>query len=55
MPINVHVDVQRDEPIDRALRRFAKKCKKENIVRETIDRMRFKTKKQKRKKRKRKG
>lgn len=47
MTINVEIVPRDNEPIDRALKRFMKKCKKENIAREVFDRSHFKPKSQK--------
>jgi len=49
MAINAEIVPYPYEPIEKALKRFAKKCKKEEIVREFCDRTRFKTKRQRRK------
>ena len=38
-PINVEVEARRNEPIDRLLKRFAKKIKKELIFEEVRERM----------------
>lgn len=38
-PLNVETPLRRDEPIERALRRFTKKVKKEGILDEVRERM----------------
>jgi len=36
-PINVETYVKRGEPIERAIRRFLKKCKKEKIMEKVLE------------------
>ena len=40
-PINVEIEPRRNEPIERTLRRFTIKIKKEGILDEVRERMRF--------------
>lgn len=49
MTIHVEVTPRGNEPIEKLLRRFTRKCKKEELTREMFDRMFFKSPKQKRK------
>lgn len=49
MIINIDVTPRGNEPLDKMLRRFLRKCKKEEIVSEVFDRLYFKSQKQKRK------
>lgn len=50
MIINIDIIPRPLEPIDKALKRFNKKCKKENITKDYCDRRRFQTNREKRRK-----
>ncbi len=47
--IHVEVVARGNEPVEKMLRRFTRKCKKEEIVREVSERSEFRSKKEKRK------
>lgn len=47
MTINVDITPRPYEPIEKTLRRFTKKCKKEEVVKQFCERLHFKTKRQK--------
>jgi len=50
MAINVEIVPRPYEPIEKVLKRFSKKCKKEEVAKEFCERSRFQTRRQKQKK-----